>query len=277
MRLGGQVFIQNMDPLSWAAAIRQEGYRAAVCPIQNDANDTTVQAYKQAAEQHDFLIAEVGAWSNPISPDLEVRRKALDYCKAQLDLAERIGARVCVNIAGSRGAQWDGPHPDNFSDDTFALIVDTVREILDAVKPKSAFYALETMPWVLPDSADTYLALVKAIDREQFAVHLDPVNMISSPRTYYRNAEMMKEFFTTLRPYIKSAHAKDIRIGGQLTVHLEEVLPGTGLLDYKVFLSELARLDSDTPLIIEHLPDEEQYRKAAAFIRETAASLQIEL
>ncbi|RUT29061.1 sugar phosphate isomerase/epimerase [Paenibacillus zeisoli] len=277
MRLGGQVFIQNTDPQSWAAAIRQEGYRAAVCPVQSNENDTTIQEYRAAAEHHGLLIAEVGAWSNPISPDHEVRCKALEYCKAQLDLAERIGARVCVNIAGSRGAQWDGPHPDNFSDDTFSLIVDTVREIIDAVKPKSAYYALETMPWVLPDSADTYLALVKAIDREQFAVHLDPVNMIASPRIYYRNAEMITDFFTKLRPYIKSAHAKDIRLGGNLTVHLEEVLPGTGALDYKVFLSELSRLDPDTPLIIEHLPDEVQYRKAAAFIRETAASLQIEL
>ncbi|CAM4444877.1 sugar phosphate isomerase/epimerase [Paenibacillus tarimensis] len=47
------------------------------------------------------MISEVGAWSNPISPDEGARRKALDFCKQQLALAEEIGARCCVNIAGA--------------------------------------------------------------------------------------------------------------------------------------------------------------------------------
>jgi hypothetical protein len=30
-----------------------------------------------------------------------------------LALADEIGSLCCVNISGSRGSQWDGPHPDN--------------------------------------------------------------------------------------------------------------------------------------------------------------------
>ena len=37
------------------------------------------------------------------------------------------------------------------------------------------------MPYLLPDSPDSYLALLEAVDRERFAVHLDPVNMINTP------------------------------------------------------------------------------------------------
>ncbi|RED64910.1 sugar phosphate isomerase/epimerase [Cohnella lupini] len=236
-----------------------------------------VQAYRESAISNDIVISEVGAWSNPISPDSVVRQAALEHCIRQLRLADEIGARCCVNIAGSLGEQWDGQHPDNFSDGTFDLIVDTVRDIIDTVKPRETFFALETMPWVFPDSADSYLALIKAIDRKAFAVHLDPVNMISSPRVYYRNGEMIREFFAKLGPYIKNCHAKDIRLSGKLTVHLDEVLPGTGALDYEMFLRELDKLDPDTPLMIEHLSSEEEYAAAAAYIRGVAVDIGVKL
>jgi sugar phosphate isomerase/epimerase len=277
MRLGGPVFKEYQDPEQWINALKNEGYRAAVCPIGNDEDDLVIGTYRTVAEKHDIVIAEVGAWSNPISPDQEVRRLALEHCKKQLELAEKVGARCCVNIAGSRGEQWDGPHPDNFSIETFEMIVDSVREIIDEVNPKNTFFTLETMPWVFPDTAQTYLELIKAIDRRAFAVHLDPVNMISSPRVYYQNGAMMKEFFAKLGPYIKNCHAKDIHLSGKLTVHLAEVIPGTGGLDYRVFLSELSKLDKDIPLIVEHLDTAEEYRKATGFIRKTADELGISL
>ena len=50
----------------------------------------------------------------------------------------------------------------------------TVREIIDAVRPTRAFYTLEPMPWAYPDSVDSYLRLIAAIDRRAFGVHLDP-------------------------------------------------------------------------------------------------------
>jgi len=270
MRLGGPIFAKYNTPDEWANAVIAAGYRAAGSPVGDDADDQTIEAYRLAAARHDLVIAEVGAWSNTISPDADVRKQALDFCIRRLELADKLGATVCVNIAGGRGEQWDGPHPDNFSADTFDLIVDTVRTIIDAVKPKRTFYALETMPWVYPDSPDTYLDLIRAIDREQFAVHLDPVNMISSPRRYFNNGDFIRECFAKLGPYIKTCHAKDIKLSGKLTVHLEEVMPGTGDLDYKVFLTELSKLSLDIPLIIEHLQTEEEYNTAAAYIRGVA-------
>ena len=186
-------------------------------------------------------------------------------------LADQIGARCCVNICGSRGEQWDGPDPDNFSKDTFDLIVRTTREIIDAVKPVRSFYTLETMPWIFPDSPDSYLDLIRAIDRKQFGVHLDPVNTISSPRRYYSSGALLKEYFQKLGPYIKSCHAKDILLHSNLTVHLDEVLLGTGGLDYKVYLTELSKLNN-VPLMLEHLKTREEYDQAKANVRKIAES-----
>jgi sugar phosphate isomerase/epimerase len=148
------------------------------------------------------------------------------------------------------------------------MVVETTRKIIDAVKPTHTWYTLEAMPWAFPYSADSYLRLIKAIDRKGFAVHLDPVNMVVSPEIFFNNGSMIQECFKKLGPYIKSCHAKDIILREDIyTPHLDEVRAGLGKLDYSVFLKELSRL-SDVPLMIEHLNTAEEYKAAADYIRE---------
>lgn len=267
--LGGPVFEKYQDPQGWADAVRRLGYWAAYCPVEASASDDVVRAYEDAARKADIIIAEVGAWSNPISIDEATRKAALEKCRTQLALAERIGARCCVNIAGSLSDVWDGPSAKNFTQDAFDLIVETTRSIIDSVKPTRTYFALETMPWAYPDSADSYLRLLKAIDRKGFAVHLDPVNLVCSPQRYYGNAELIRECFEKLGPHIRSCHAKDILLQTKLTTHLDEVRVGTGGLDYAAFLKELSRFPG-TPLMLEHLSKAEEYDQAAAYIRGVA-------
>jgi len=270
MRLGGPIFEKCSDPLRWLTLLRRAGYGAAFCPVGVDTDAATVRNYGETARKAGIIIAEVGAWSNPLSTDHAIREKALDGCKKSLALADQIGARCCVNIAGSRGEKWDGPHANDLTPETFDLIVQTVRDIIDGVKPRNTFYTLETMPWMYPDSPESYLQLLKAIDRGAFAVHLDPVNLICSPRRYFNNGDVIKECFQKLGPYIKSCHAKDILLQGKLTTHLDEVRPGLGNLDYGTFLKELNKLDPNVPLMMEHLPDAEEYTQAAKYIRSVA-------
>jgi len=277
MRLGGPLFEKYETPSQWVSAVRAAGYRAASCPVGTDASTQRLEAYAAAAAREDIVIAEVGAWSNPLSPDQAERAAAVEKCKASLLLAERIGARCCVNIAGSRGEKWDGPSALDLTDETFEMIVETVREIIDDVRPKRTFYTLETMPWMYPDSTDAYLSLLKAIDRPGFAVHFDPVNLICSPQRYFRNGEIIRDFVAKLGAHIKSCHAKDILLQGQLTVHLDEVTPGSGQLDYSAFLGELAKLPGDIPVMLEHLPNPEDYAAAADHIRQVGAQVGVAL
>lgn len=281
MRLGGPVFGGFETPEQWVEMLRAAadgaGYRAAYCPTGPEAPQERVAAFAEAAEKADIVIAEVGAWSNPLSPDRETRRKALEKCTRCLALADRIGARCCVNIAGSRGEKWDGPDPRDLTEETFDATVETVRAIIDAVEPTRSSYALETMPWMYPDSADSYLRLLEAIDRPAFGVHFDPVNLVCSPRRYFDNGRLIGEFVDKLGPHIRSCHAKDVLLGNKLTTHLQEVRPGRGALDYARFLKELSRLDPDLPVMLEHLPNEEEYREAAAYVRSVAGETGVEL
>jgi sugar phosphate isomerase/epimerase len=275
MRLGGPLFTPYMDPDGWLTALKRKNYRAAYCP--DSISGYTPKDFASAAQAADILIAEVGVWNNPLSQEKTVRHEAIRTCQEKLALADELGAVCCVNIAGSRGSKWDGPHPDDLTPETFVFIVDTVRTIIDAVKPKRTSYTLETMPWMFPDSADSYLQLVNAIDRPAFAVHFDPVNLICSPQRYFNNAALIGEFIAMLGPRIKSVHAKDILLQDHLTTHLDEVRPGLGGLNYRHLLRELNHLDANLPLMLEHLPTEEEYDQAAAFIRSTATGLGIGL
>ncbi|MGI5819721.1 MAG: sugar phosphate isomerase/epimerase family protein [Armatimonadota bacterium] len=271
MRIGGAIFEDYSTPEEWASAVQRQGYSAAYCPIGEDADDDAVGEWEAAAAQAHIVIAEVGAWgNNPISPDDEVRRAGIEGCCRRLDLADRIGANCCVNVSGSRGERWAAPGDGNLTEDTFALIVDSVREIIDTVRPTRNYYALETMPWLYPDSARSYADLIAAIDRERFAVHLDPVNLVNSPERYYNSGAMIEECFRLLGPHIRSCHAKDIILQDELTLHLSECRPGTGGLDWRTYVRELGRLSEDTPLMIEHLSDAREYRAAAAHIRNMA-------
>ena len=272
IRLGGPIFKEtNNDPVEWVKAHKEWGYSAAYCPVEADAPNKLIRAFEIEAKKSNLIIAEVGAWSNPISPDDEQRREAIEHCCTQLDLADRIDANCCVNIAGSRNpVKWDGPHKENLSQDTFDLIVEVTQKIIDTVKPKRTYFTLETMPWIFPNSVESYVQLIKKIDRDRFAVHFDPVNLINSPDRYYNNGAIIKDAFKRLGQYIKSCHGKDTIILNELTTHINETKPGLGNLDYAIYLKELSKLDN-VPLMLEHMEEPGEYKEAVKYLESVAS------
>ena len=195
----------------------------------------------------------------------------MEWAKAHLALADEMGANCCVNIIGSHNPKaWDGFDADNYSQDFYALAVDSVRQIIDAVKPTHTFYSIEPMPWCPPDSPEQYLKLIRDVDRPAFAVHLDFVNMINCPERYCCSTQFIQHCFDLLGPYIKSIHGKDTLMEQAYTSLIHETMPGKGSLDYKKILAMVEQLGPDTPLFVEHLPDYQTYKEAAAYVRKEA-------
>jgi sugar phosphate isomerase/epimerase len=190
-----------------------------------------------------------------------------------LALAEELGARCAVNIFGSycHGNGNSKHAEENFSQDAFDEAVEMAREFIDAVKPKTAFFAYEAFAFNLVDSPLMIYKLVKAVDRKQFGVHLDLVNLINSPRAYWASADILRECIRLFGDKIVSAHVKDIRMREPaLSVMLEEVMPGQGMLDIAAYARELYALPQDVPFMMEHLDTEAEYDEAAAHIRKVA-------
>lgn len=274
MRLGAPVFINTDDPLELAKAHKAEGYRAAYCPKVTLKETERIREIETAFSAESVVIAEVGAWGNMIAPDLQKRQAQIDIVCERLALADEVGALGCVDYAGTYDPDSSiNPHPKNLSDECFELIVDTIRHIVDSVKPKRAQFMLEMMPCVHPHSPDSYAALLEAVDRRAFGVHLDPVNIITSPERYFNNGGVIKECFDKLGHAIISCHGKDVIMLPTYMVEIQECRPGTGTLDYRTFLTELNRLPGDVPLMMEHLPNKEEYDLAKGYITGVASEL----
>ncbi len=274
MRLGGPVFVQTDDPAELAKAHRTLGYGAAYCPSASIEDKDRIRAIRDAFEKENVVIAEVGVWCNMMDPDDEKRRHNMGRMIKGMALADEVGACCCVNIAGSFNPDmWYGPHPKNITKEAFDLAVENARHIIDSVEPKRSKLTLETMPWAIPDSADSYANLVRAIDRPAFAVHLDPVNLVNCPKYYYRTGDLLDECFDKLGQWIVSCHAKDVYMGEELTMYIKEVRVGTGVFNYERFLTRLSKMDRDIPLMMEHMSGKEEYDLARVHIQKVADGL----
>ncbi|HPZ83422.1 MAG TPA: TIM barrel protein, partial [Thermogutta sp.] len=168
---------------------------------------------------------------------------------------------------------WFGPHPKNLSEEFFEAAVENARTIIDAVKPKRAKLAYEMMGWSLPDSPDSYLRMIKAVDREAFAVHLDPCNLINCPERFYNNTALLNECFDKLGPWIVSCHAKDLKWEVEMNVHFVEVPLGQGSLDYRTYLQRLATLPADVPLMMEHMKTAEEYQLSQEYLKKVGLEI----
>jgi len=282
-RLGGYGIEYKGDPEAYIRAHTEFGYNAAYMPnISLDSREEIAGLVKAAAAA-DVIFAEGGAWKNLIAHDAEVRKANLDYAVHQLALADALGARACVAYHGTVGHPGDpwqlsdnydyGPHPDNQSEAGFQRAVDTARYVIDTVKPTRTKLSLEMVPWLVTDTPENYLKLLKAIDRPQFGAHIDAANMIITPRLYFNTGKMIRDAFALLGPWIVSCHAKDLVMKGgpgRISFHLDEVVPGEGNLDYVAYVTEIAKLGREVPLMLEHF-DVPGYRRGLAHIKQVMA------
>lgn len=271
MRLGGSVMKPYSSPKEWLAHVKELGYSAVIFPVESTAPAHVIRDYLQCCRDNDLLIGEVGAWRNVMARDEKERAANLDWNIRQLELAETVGANCCVNISGSMAELWDGYHPALGTREVYERVVENTQRIIDAVKPTHTAYSLEPMPWMVPESPEQYLQLMRDVDRSAFKVHMDYCNMINGVERYRDASGFIAHCFELLGENIVSIHAKDVLISeGALPVNINEVPPGEGSIDLPL-VTELAHaLGDDIPVFVEHLPDHAAYMKAAAVMRQAA-------
>ena len=274
MLLGGTVSGTFRTPEEWEKLLAASHFKAVTAPFTCYSSREEIAGYCAAARRQGAVIAEAGVWKNLFDPDPAAAAKALEFAKGQLALADEWDIPCCVNIVGTQSeAGWDAADPSNFTQETYDRIIACIREIIDSVKPSRAFYCIEPMPWMVPDSPEAYLQLIRDVDRAQFGAHMDFVNMINCPRRFLDAEGFIEECFRLLAPYIKSTHLKDSRLHPtRLTTVLEECNPGEGGLNFANVLKIIHRwLPADAPVLLEHMQTFEEYEKAYLYVAEQAS------
>ena len=268
MRLGVSTSFSFQNAEDWIVKHKDLGCETVVFPLSCTEEKDKVQSFAKAAKENDITIAEVGIWRNTLSADPAEREANIKYAIGQLQMAEEIGARCCVNVAGTpHGSRWDGGYRDNFSKQTRKDIISMVRTIIDEVKPTHTKFTLEPMPWMVPADPDDYLRLIEEVDRDAFGVHLDVINMVTSPQKYFYLDEFLDEIFEKLGDKILSCHLKDIVLLPDYTFCLKECACGEGILNIKKYAELATKVDKDMPMIIEHLTSDEAYLDSFRYVR----------
>ncbi|HZY50826.1 MAG TPA: sugar phosphate isomerase/epimerase [Devosia sp.] len=276
------------DPEAYVRQYVEEGYRAIYAP-ELKPGDPAIKALVKAVADAGLVIGEAGAWRNLVAHDEAKRRANLQYAVDTLAAADEMGVVACVAFHGTVGHAGDpwqlsdnydyGPHPDNLGEAGFQRMIDTARYVIDTVKPKRTRFSLEMVPWLITGTPQEYHRLILAVDRPQFAAHIDAANMITSPQFYFDTPRMLREGFALLAPYVVSAHAKDIVMQGgpgRISFHMDEVPPGEGMLDYRAYLRELNALGRDVPLMLEHF-DKPEYDRGRDHIRKVGREIEVEV
>jgi len=276
LRLGGPIFLKSDDPAELAQEHLRLGYRAAYTPPVHINDTDRINAIIKEFAARDVALAEVGAWRNMLDPDLEKRRQNLAYVQERLAVAEAVGARCCVDVAGSYNPTfWCGPDPRNITEEFIDATVENCRRVIDAVKPTRTKFTIEMMPFNFPTGPDDYLKLIKKVDRPAFGVHLDACNVMNCPERMYKNSAVIEECFRKLGQWIVSCHAKDLKWEDYVQVSLREVIPGRGQIDYRAYLRGLAGLPLDAPLMLEHLKTPEEYDEGRHYIQKVAREMRL--
>ena len=287
IRLATHIKRQNGEsPTEMILRIREAGYTAMkgarhpggnVGEPWNSMTDPERREVREALKKYDVVIYEVGGYTNLITPDVARRQENLAQLAHCIDVAESVGCAMVGTVAGSCDPDnLINVHPDNWTEDTWKLLVKSVRQVLKDTAGMKAVIGMEAQVTSIIDGPKAHRRLIDDVGDDRIKVNLDPVNMMSLAR-YYHTTELLNECFDLLGEDIMGCHAKDTYIWpDRQTVHVQEVCPGKGVLDYETYLSQMSRLKWPRALEPEHIAEKE-YPEAKAYIEKVAEKVGVKI
>ena len=275
---------EGESPGETVRKIREQGLTAVIASADDwhGAKDSAVRELKAALREHDVVVFEVGGYRNIICTDEKLRRKFQKRIAMCLEAAEKIGCPMVGCITGSRNPEANDQldnyavHPDNWTLETWKLTIESIRTILRDTAGLKAAIGMEAQVTTNLDSPLAHRRLMDDVGSDRCRVNLDPTNMMHL-HNHFHTTELINECFDLLGEDILGCHAKDSYIlPHSQTVHVQEVCPGRGNLDYATYLVRLSKMKWPRSLLPEHIP-QEQHAEAYAYIRSVAAKVGVKI
>lgn len=265
-------------------AVRSQGLASIIAQadLWQDASDGMVSELKAACKEYDIVIFEVGGYRNILHTDEAERQANLKHLARCLETADRIGCRMVGTVTGSRnpeGNKWGdnyAVHPDNWTLETWKLAISGIKQILKDTAGVKAVLGMEAQVTTNLDGPVAHRNLMEDVGSPRVKVNLDPTNMVHM-LNHFHTTELITQCFDMLGEDIYGCHAKDSYVlPHSQTVHIQEVCPGRGNLDYETYLVRISRLKWSRSLLPEHFPAE-QVPEGLAYIRKVAAKVGVKL
>jgi sugar phosphate isomerase/epimerase len=253
--------------------------------FDDDGSPAACRAVKETFRRHDLSVAALAGYLNPIARDPARRRANLDRMKMMLERARDLGSPYVATESGSLHPHDDwAPHPDNASESAFDQVCEIVEDLARHAAACGAVLLLEPAIGNVVDTPAKAQRLMQDVGSASLGLVADPANYVDDGNIA-RTDDVQRDMFARTAPYLKLAHAKDVRRvdGAPRERHhhmgnpalyggMEYPSVGLGDLNYDLYLSLLQRHCPDIPLIVEHL-EEADVPRAKAFVDGRRAAL----
>ena len=217
-------------------------------------------AYKQGAVSEDMAakigntlkeagkeIALIGAYFNPVHPDVQKSKKGKEIFRDYLSLARLLGCDTVGSETGSyMGDPW-GYHPDNRTLQARKIVADTFRMLADYAKEQGACVGIEGAFNHVCYTPEVLSEVIDEIGRDNVRVIFDLYNYldISNYTDAYAILERGHRLFGD---GILLYHLKDFTVEDGA---LRQCGVGRGILDYEKLLGEIYRYNRNAVLVLE--------------------------
>ncbi|MCI0430494.1 MAG: sugar phosphate isomerase/epimerase [Rhodospirillales bacterium] len=219
--------------------------------FEDDSSPAACQAVRETLRGHGLSIAAIAGYLNPIARDPARRRANLDRMKVMLERACYLGSPYVATETGSLHPHDDwAPHPDNGTPAAFEQSCEAVSELARHAAECGAVLLVEPAVGNVVDTPAKAQALMQQIGSSALGLVADPANCVDGGNLA-RADEVQRDMFARTAPYLKLAHAKDVRRidgsprerhhhMGDPALHggMEYPSAGLGDLNYEFYLSE---------------------------------------
>lgn len=262
MKLGVAGLLRDRSPEA-VARVRGLGFRVASwhLPDLETARDLhSLAGVRETLAEAGLELCQLLPPDYPslVHPDPAARAAGVAALAATLHAAAALGAGNTYVRPGSLNpaGPWT-PHPANRLPEARARLIESLRTLVPHAEAAGVPLALEAHVVSPVYSAAVAEEVLEAVDSPWLGFNADPVNLVGSLEDAYDTTSLIDALFDRLGPRILTAHAKDLRVEDRLVLHLEECVPGEGLLDQRTFLRRFAACRPDGAVLIEHLPVEQ--------------------
>ena len=240
------------DPDALVAQLRALGVEGAGMLPPKEYTPEEIAKLRNAFEAASLFLGELtlyGAGWPLASADAKVRKEGLATIVRSLGYAKDMAAH-CLGLS----VIADEPC-DPWAEKVWSRLVPTLGEVMMEAEQLGVDVSLHPGNRGPLDSPSQVRRMLDEVKSPRLKVMLDPVNM-SNHRVCHNFTDFLNYAFDQLGDSIIGAHAKDLSINHRHWVtRIDEVPPGTGLLDYEVYLQRLDQLNGEIIFTIEHLRD----------------------
>lgn len=236
---------------------------------------------RDAFRNANLPVIAVSGYTNFVHPDPDVRKRNIDYLKMMLRYARDLGCPYVGSETGTRNPESDWVwHELNASPKVYDETIETIRELADFAEEWGSTFVVENYVNNIIGTVEQVERMFKDVNSKHLGLICDPTNYFDE-NTIKDVDGTINHIFDRLSPYMKIAHAKDIKLAvdtGEKHVDIDAdashsfrgsgavELPaaGLGILNYDLYVKRLAEEHPNIPLIIEHL-DEGDIERAKRF------------